>query len=242
MLSGLGSEDARGSPAPPGTAAPTHRVQCGQPVRRVEWGPRRPLPSWALPLTIASPSRPRWARSQAAGWDPLSHPPGTPTPPQTCCGVRPSGMGPSSGAGGLMSETLTSRSPMSSSSESPGKGGGLVTRAGREGRTCSDSRSRSRAPCRPASWEEQLLGAARRVMALLTSPGGCPPGQRAEGRWSEGGEGPRGSALRTHPAESLSLLRAAHLCLPKARPPMSPSPGTKNSFLLDAEKREECKP
>lgn len=130
VASGLGGDDAGGSPAPPSTAAPTHRVQRGQPVRRVEWGPRRPLPSWALPLTVASPSRPRQAQSQAAGWDPLSHPPGTPTPPQTCCGVRPSGMGPSSGAGGLMSETLTSRSPMSSSSESPGKGGGLVTCAG----------------------------------------------------------------------------------------------------------------
>lgn len=39
----LGSEGARGSPAPPGMAALTHGVHCGQPVWQVEWGPRRPL-------------------------------------------------------------------------------------------------------------------------------------------------------------------------------------------------------
>lgn len=41
-----------------------------------------------------------------------------------------------------------------------------------------------------------------------------------------------------HSPVSLSLLRPARLWPGKARPPGSPSPGTKNSFLLDAGKGE----
>lgn len=130
---------------------------------------------------------------------------------------------------------------MSSSSESPAKGAGLVTHAGREGHTCSDSRSRSR-PCRsPGPWDEQLLRAPRGSSPPCILWGTACPDTEVRRSGARRGEGHRGSALRTHSAKSLSLLRPARFCLPKARPPMSPSPGTKNSFLLDAEKREESK-
>lgn len=55
---------------------------------------------------------------------PPPNPPEPPTRPMpTCCGLSPSGMGPSSGGGCFMSETVTSRKPVSSSSESPAGGG-----------------------------------------------------------------------------------------------------------------------
>lgn len=48
---------------------------------------------------------------------PSAHPKDAPT----CWGLSPAGMGPSSGGGCFMSETVTSKKPVSSSSESPAR-------------------------------------------------------------------------------------------------------------------------